>query len=206
MNAYATVAEFERRVADYAGAPYAVAVDCCSNAIFLCCVRRHVRGERVYIPARTYISVAAAIIHAGGEVVFQDYPWVGMYQLRPFGIIDGAKRFRPDMYTGGLHCLSFHVKKHIPIGRGGMILCHDEADYEWLRRARYDGREGKPYAEEQITTLGWHAYMTPEQAARGLTLMDALPPDDLPDLTEDYPDLREMPVFKCKSPSTLTTT
>ena len=31
-----SVAEFEEKVADFFGAPYAVAVDCCTHAIELC--------------------------------------------------------------------------------------------------------------------------------------------------------------------------
>lgn len=192
MNAYGVVAEFERRVAEYAGSKYAVAVDCCTSAIFLCCKYRGVRT--VVIPARTYISVPMAVIHAGGSVQFRDFDWQGVYELEPYGIYDGAKRFKRGMYRGGLHCLSFHVKKLLNIGRGGMVLTDDEEAAKWLRKARYDGREGKPYPQEKVSMLGYHVYMTPEQAARGLTLLDVLP-EDLPDQTEDYPDLREMPVF-----------
>lgn len=193
MNAYSIVAQFEERIAAYAGSRFAVAVDCCTSAIFLSCKARKV--SRVRLPARTYCSVPMAVMHAGGSVRFEDYDWSGVYQLKPYPIFDGAKRFRRGMYAGGMHCLSFHVKKLLNIGRGGMILTDDADVAAWLRRARYDGREGKPYGEERITMLGWHCYMTPEQAARGLTLLDVLP-EDLEDQTEDYPDLREMPVFR----------
>jgi hypothetical protein len=136
-----------------------------------------------------------AVIHSGMKVKFDDFQWVGTYPLDPMGIVDGAKRFRPDMYDGGLHCLSFHAKKILAIGRGGMILTDDPEASRWLRKARYDGREGKPYPEERIDVLGWHCYMTPEQAARGMLLMDILP-DNPQDHLENYPDLRDMPVFR----------
>lgn len=204
MNAYGVVAEFERRVAEFAGARFGVAVDCCSNAIFLCLQYAQWRGwatdygrreAAVTLPARTYVSVPMACVHAGYRVRFEDYDWRGVYKLAPLEITDGAKRFRRGMYRGGLHCLSFHAKKHLPIGRGGMVLTDDEPAAKWLRKARYDGRDGKPYADELVDMLGWHAYMTPEQAARGLALLDVMPSDQMPDLTEDYPDLRKMPVF-----------
>ena len=35
MNPFEYVHEFERQVAEYAGAPYGIATDCCSHAIFL---------------------------------------------------------------------------------------------------------------------------------------------------------------------------
>lgn len=193
MNAYGVVAEFERRVAEFSGARYGVAVDCCTSAIFLCC--KYLEVDEVVCPARTYISVPMAVLHADGKVRFEDYDWKGVYQLKPYPIYDGAKRFRRAMYRGGYHCLSFHLKKILNIGRGGMILTDDEKALEWFRKARYDGREGKPYDQERVSMLGYHCYMTPEQAARGLALLDVTPPD-LPDLTEDYPDLRQMPVFQ----------
>lgn len=192
MNAYGVVEQFEERMAAFAGAKYGVAVDCCTSAIFLCCKYKSV--GLVELPARTYISVPAAVIHAGGRVRFVDYDWRGIYQIAPYPIFDGAKRYMRGMYAGGLHCLSFHLKKHVAIGRGGMVLTDDEQAAKWLRKARYDGREGKPYAEERVDMLGYHVYMQPPQAARGLELMDMLP-EAMPDLTEDYPDLRDMPVF-----------
>ena len=32
-------------------------------------------------------------------------------------------------------------KKKIPIGRGGAILTNDKKAYQWLKMARYDGRD-----------------------------------------------------------------
>ena len=191
-NAYEVVAEFENRVAAYAGARFAIAVDCCTHAIFLCC--KYMEVSEVTLPARTYCSVPMAVIQAGGTVKFEDSEWQGIYKLKPYPIYDGAKRFRRNMYQGGLHCLSFHAKKILNIGRGGMILTDSKNAMEWLKMARYDGRMGVPYKDEKITMLGYHMYMTPEQAARGLTLLDVH--EEQPDQTEDYPDLRTFQVFK----------
>lgn len=193
-NAFDIVREFERRIAEFAGSKYAVATDCCSHALHVCC--EYMEVEEVTLPARTYISVPFQVMAAKGKVKFLDYPWSGVYQLMPYPIWDGAKRFKRGMYQGGLHCLSFHIKKHLPIGRGGMILTDDPEAYRWLSKAVYDGRQGKPYSQERVEFMGYHYYMTPEQAARGMLLLDLLPSDDLPDLTEDYPDLRKMPVFQ----------
>lgn len=193
-NAFGVVDEFERRVAEFAGARYGVAVDCGTNALFLSMKLLNV--GTVTVPARTYVSVPMAVIHAGGKVVFEDFDWSGVYQLAPYPIYDGAKRFRRGMYQGGLHCLSFHTKKILNIGRGGMILTDDADAVRWLKRARYDGREEKHYGAGEISSLGWHMYMMPDQAARGLSLLDALLRDDMPDQEEDYPDLRSMPVFR----------
>lgn len=197
-NAFGVVEEFERRMAEYAGARYGVAVDSCTSAIFLSLKWREVEngGRRSYLvlPARTYVSVPMAAIHAGYSIAFRDFDWKGSYEIAPMEITDGAKRMRSGMYLRGLHCLSFHAKKHINIGRGGMILTDDAEAARWLKMARYDGREGKPYPQERVEMMGWHCYMTPEQAARGLLLLDLY--DEQPDHVEDYPDLREMPVFE----------
>lgn len=163
-------------------------------ALYLAC--RYIGVETVTIPARTYISVPAAILHAGGQVDFADIAWTGTYRLEPYPIVDSALRMRRGMYQGGLHCVSFHARKLLPIGRGGMVLTDDPQSVDWLRRARFDGRDGSvPFLADPVSMLGWNAYLTPEQAARGLQLLEAIG-DGRPDLTPVYPDLRTMPVFR----------
>lgn len=191
--AFRPVERFEEAMAAFAGSKYAVAVDSCSTALFLSCLAHDV--EEVTIPARTYISVPAGIIRAGGRVQFEEVAWSGAYRLEPYPITDSALRMRQGMYTDGLYCVSFHMRKLLPIGRGGMILTDDLFVAGWLRKMRFDGRDGNvPFLEDKIQLLGYNAYMTPEQAARGLQLLENLPPD-LPDLPAVYPDLRTMPVF-----------
>lgn len=200
-GAYDVVDRFEREVAEYAGARYGVAVESCTNALFLCC--KYKRVQWVHIPKHTYPGVACSIIHAGGKVCFTDEYWSGIYKLRPYDIYDSALRFQPNMHIiGSLYCLSFHAKKHLPIGRGGMILCDDKVAYEWLRRARYDGRRPMPLKCDNLDMLGWNMYMTPEQAARGLTLFDLMKDKELPDLPveeQDYPDLSRYSIYRGKN-------
>jgi dTDP-4-amino-4,6-dideoxygalactose transaminase len=194
---YKVVAEFERAMAEYAGSKYAVAVESCSAAIFLSCLYRKV--EEVEIPARTYPSVPCAIIHAGGRVRFSDELWQGMYELKPYQIWDGALRIRRGMYAGGLHCLSFHAKKLLPIGRGGMILTNNPQADQWLRLARFDGREETDLSRQaEFSMLGWNMYMQPEQAARGLLLFASLKHKYLLDLNveaQGYPDLSRSKIY-----------
>jgi hypothetical protein len=68
---------------------------------------------------------------------------------------------------------------------------------EWLRKARYDGRDlAIPYPENVYEVLGWHYYMTPEDAARGIILMDQTPEQNKDIASwENYPDLSEHSVF-----------
>lgn len=199
-NPYLIVDTFERTVAEYAGAPYAVAVESCTAAIFLSLMLVGVKGKRIKIPKHTYPGVACSIIHAGGKVEFTEEQWEGTYELQGTGIIDGALRFRPGMYDlpGTFHCLSFHVKKLLPIGRGGMILLEDPEDYAWLKRARFDGRNPVPLLKDKFFMLGWNMYMQPSDAARGIQLLQALGDrvlDDLPVASQGYPDLSQFPVY-----------
>ena len=135
-----------------------------------------------------------SIIHAGGEVVFETLHWSGIYQLKPYPIYDGAVRMKKGMYKPNtFHCLSFHIRKHIPIGKGGMILTDDIKAYRWFKKARYEGRDITiPYDQDQISTLGWNMYMPPEQAAYGIKLflqIDNLNPDC--GGSWKYPDCRQ---------------
>lgn len=192
-KAFQVVRDFEKAVAEFAGSKYAVATDSCTNALFLSCVYNKV--DIVTIPSRTYVSVPGSIIHAGGKVRFEDIKWQGLYQLKPYPIYDGAKRFKKGMYVpGSFHCLSFHAKKHLNIGKGGMILTDDAAAVDWFKQARYEGRHEVPYDQDHFEMIGWNMYMTPEEAARGLLLL-TVTKDDNPDLTEDYPDLSGYKLF-----------
>lgn len=198
-TAYQSVKQFEETIAEYSGSRYAVAVDSCCNALFLCCVYK--KAKYVTIPKFTYPGVACSIINAGAKVSFiHNYKWSGVYALAPQDIVDGALRFKKDMYVKGtLHCLSFHSKKLLPIGRGGMVLTDDIKAYQWLKRARFDGRSELPLAQDTLTMTGWNMYMTPEQASRGLTLFDHIKNKQLPDLNwrlQGYPDLSKVEAYK----------
>lgn len=200
-NPYLVVSEFEERIAKWAGAKYGVAVESGTAAIFLSLMYSLSIGEAVgeiTIPKNTYPSVPCSIIHAGGKVKWSDENWQGEYELAPLNIWDSALRFRKGMYHGGLQCLSFHIKKHLPIGRGGMILTDDVEASKWLKKARFDGREPIPLLEDNFTQLGWNMYMTPSDAARGIQLFEVIRNKELPDLKveeQGYPDLSKFDVY-----------
>jgi dTDP-4-amino-4,6-dideoxygalactose transaminase len=195
-NPYKIVTMFEETMADYCGSKYAVSTDSCTDALLLCC--EYMGVSEVIIPCRTYLSVPQSIKHAGGFVTFRDYRWQGIYQLEPYPIYDAAKRLTSGMYIpGSFMCLSFHIKKHLKIGKGGMILTDNEEATKWLRKGRYEGRGEVPYHEDNIAINGYNAYMSPEQAARGLMLMQNYPEynEDIPE-EPFYRDLREFDLFK----------
>lgn len=182
-------------MADYVGSRFAVAVDSCTNALFLCCKWHKV--EKVIIPRRTYVSVPMTIMHAGGTVWFDDRDWLPRfhYQLKPYPIIDSALQLSAGMHVKGqFDCVSFSANKPINIGKGGMIF-HDDPDADWwFRRARYMGRGDIPVENDQINILGWNMYMTPEQAARGLLLSYTI--GRVNTVHRTYPDLTDHPLFE----------
>ena len=199
-NPYSIVKMFEDEIADFTGSKYAVSVDSCTNAIFLIC--KYLNVSEVIIPSKTYLSVPQSIIHAGGKVIFdkstETNNWKGIYQLKPYPIFDAAKRLKRDMYINdSFMALSFHIKKLLPISKGGMILTNDKDAFEWFKKARYEGRSEKKYKDDDIKFLGWNMYMTPQQAAHGLALLQNYI-DDREDLDEEngYRDLTEFTVFK----------
>jgi len=197
--AYKVVDDFEKAVAEWCGSKYAVAMESGTAAIFLSLLHVGIKDDYVYIPKRTYPSVPCSIIHAGGKVMFRDEDWQGSYEIGDTGVIDSALRFEKGMYQGGLVCLSFHAKKLLPIGRGGMVLTDDYEAYKWLRKARFDGRDEVPLGDDELTMLGWNMYLSPELAARGLMLFDVYKNHPRPPLKREaqgYPDLSKFKVYQ----------
>lgn len=193
--------DFEKAVATYCGSPYAVAVNSCTSALFLCLQWFKSKGmlpEAIEIPKRTYVSVPMQIMHAGAKVVFREEAWTGVYQLAPLPLWDCARRFSTNMYDSGhFLCTSHHWSKTLGVQQGGMILHDDPAADKWLRRARFDGRtEGVAPKNDRFDQPGWHFYMSPEVAAEGLVRLSFLPRvnADLPN--DDYPDLSTAPIFR----------
>ena len=195
------VEHFEGLIAEYAGSDYAVAVDSCTNALFLSLKLLDSSGP-IIVPIHTYISVPMQVAHCNYKIQFEDIQWSGSYSLDPLPIIDSAQRFTENMYTPGtLHCLSFHSKKLLSIGRGGMILTNDKSARDWLRRSRHDGRPSiysKDMTYHNVPTLGWHMYMTPEQAVRGIEQFYKTPTANKDSgCSDDYElDLSQVACFK----------
>ena len=190
---------FEKTIAEFAGSKYAISVDCCSHGLFLCLQYTNASGT-ITIPSRTYVSVPMQILHSGCDLEFEDTKWFSKYQLKPYPIWDCALQFTEGMYEGGFEVLSFQIKKTIPIGRGGMILTDDEDAYKWLKKASYDGRDlNAKYDDDDFEVLGWHFYMTPEDAARGLLLFEDVSKANEPCIEnpyEHYSNLSNKKVFK----------
>ena len=154
MN-FDSIVEFEKQVGVFFGAPYGIAVDCCTHGIELC--------------------------------------------LGETNIVDAAVLWKRNSYIPGTFmCVSFQYRKHLSLGRGGIILTDDENSAIMLKKMSYDGRiPDVPWREQNIDTFGFHYYMTPETAVLGLKKLPAAISTKPKKWTvEDWPDLTQMEIFK----------
>ena len=193
------IEEFENTIASYFGAPIGIAVDCCTHAIELCL--RLTKPTHVSIPKYTYLSVPMTFEKLNLSWEFNDAHWSYWYYIQGTNIVDAATYWNYNGYIAKTFmCISFQFKKHLKLGRGGMILCDDINAAEQLRKMRYDGRSNNlPWAEQDIDTLGYHYYMTPETAELGLQRFHEV--KNIPARAwsyKDYPDISKMKVFNAK--------
>ena len=198
MNAFAPLFKFEQQIADFYGAPYGVAVDCCTHAMELCL--RLKQYSKIQVPYHTYVSVPMMLKKLGIKWSWKNECWMYYYFLTD-DIIDGAVYFKEGGYiTGTKLCLSFHIKKPINIGRGGMILLDNKEDRDRLIKMRYDGRsiyDGVLNKDEDITEIGYHYYMTPETAAVGSQIFDKIDKTQVPQIgMKDYRNLLDFKIFR----------
>ena len=194
---FQVVKEFEQKMAQFYGAPHGIAVDCCTHALELCL--RYEKPSNISIPVQTYISVPFLAKKIGIDFDWKEEDWIDYYYLGNTNIIDAAVLWKEKSYIPGTYmCLSFQFQKHLNLGRGGLILTdNEEASYN-LRKMSYDGRTPDiPWREQNIMTMGYHYYMTPEIAKLGLDkLPEAIKTRPRQWKTSDWPDLRKMGVFK----------
>lgn len=193
------VRQFENVIKEFYNAPYAIATDCCTHAIELCL--RYIKPQYVSCPKHTYLSVPMTFNKLNIPYLWDDIAWTDYYFIGNTNIVDGAVHWKKNGYIRNTFmCLSFQFKKHLKLGRGGMILLDDKKAYDVLSKTRYDGRDIYiPWAEQDIDMMGYHYYMTPETAQKGIEEFEKV--KDLPAKVwsyDDYPDISKMKVFNGK--------
>ena len=191
------IKDFENKIAEFFGAPYAVAVDCCTHGLELCLRQQNTKYYTV--PKRTYISVPFLANKLGITFDWREEDWQDYYYLGGTNIIDAAVLWKENSYIPNtLMCVSFQYRKHLSLGRGGIILTNNQKSAILLKKMSYDGRlPGIPWREQNIDTIGYHYYMTPETATLGLQKLDqAINTESRKWTVEDWPDLTKMEIFK----------
>lgn len=64
--------EFEQRFAEYVSTKYAVAVNSGTSALEIILRALDIEGSSVIVPTNTFFATPAAVVHAGGRVIFAD--------------------------------------------------------------------------------------------------------------------------------------
>ena len=191
------VTEFEKKISKFYNAKFAVATDCCTHALELCL--RLNKVSELTVPTHTYISIPFLSRKLSITLKWKYQEWSDFYFFDNTNILDALVLWEEISYIKDTFmCLSFQFQKHLNIGRGGMILTDNINAYNDLKKMVYDGRERDiPWRNQNISSIGYHYYMTPEIAELGLSKFDQAflkKPKKWTYL--DYPDLRKMDVFK----------
>lgn len=163
-----SITQFEGTIATFFGAKYAVATDSCTHAIELSL--RITKSNNITVPKYTYPSIPMTLMKLGKDWTWRDDNWLEYYMLGNTNIIDAAVTWRRNSYVANTFmCVSFQYKKHLGLGRGGIILLDEYNNYKTLKKMVIDGRDfNVSWMKQNIDTLGYHYYMTPEIAKAGL--------------------------------------
>lgn len=187
---------FETKIAEFFGAPYAIAVDSCTHGVELSL--RYTDARKITVPKHTYISIPFLADKLGIDLEWKDEDWKDYYHITD-SVIDAAVLWKQNSYVPNtLMSVSFQYRKHLSLGRGGVILTDDPIAYGYLKRMVYDGRlPNVPWRDQDIDLMGYHYYMTPETAQLGLDKLDhAINSEPIQWSISDWPNLTQMSIFK----------
>ncbi|MDC1010437.1 DegT/DnrJ/EryC1/StrS family aminotransferase [Flavobacteriaceae bacterium] len=190
---------FEKKVANFFGAPYGIAVDCCTHGIELCLRQQSIKS--ITVPKRTYLSIPMLASKLNIKLKWKDEDWKDYYYIGDTNIIDAAVLWRKNSYVENTFmCISFQFQKHLSLGRGGIILTDNIDSALELKKMSYDGRDPQiPWRIQNIENLGYHYYMNPEIAEIGLQKLDkAIITKPKQWSIKEWPDLTKLDVFKKK--------
>lgn len=193
---FEVVQKFEEEIALFFGAPFAVAVDSCTHGIEL--GLRYEGATKISVPKRTYLSVPFLANKLNIELEWRDENWVDYYYVTE-NIIDAAVLWKKDSYIPNtMMGISFQYQKHLSLGRGGVLLLDNEEAAVEIKKMSYDGRLPMiPWRDQNVSTYGYHYYMTPETAKLGLEkLPSAIDSTPRQWIVTDWPDLTQMDIFK----------
>jgi dTDP-4-amino-4,6-dideoxygalactose transaminase len=166
--------EVEEKIADYAGAKYAVAVKSCTDAIFLS-LKSLGKNVTCTVPSLSTTRFMNAIVYAGCNYEFTDNTtWVGheymLYESDSTSIIDSAQRLDKNQFCNECKAddlLLFSNYPTKPLGglQGGFVVSDNEDKINWIRQASYFGESfHKDSWKGKSNFIGWQMYMNSVEA------------------------------------------
>lgn len=221
------VEEFEKLVARFVGAKFAIATSSCTTALHLALITASVGpGDEVICPSFSFIATANVVRYCGAKPVFIDIERE-TYNLNPdhleklitkrtkaiiavhqvglpadmdritaiasrhrIPVIEDAacaigaeyKSERIGKPHGFLACFSFHPRKIITTGEGGMITTNDPRVAAHLKKLRHHGmsitdlarHEARSIVIEEYDELGYNYRMSDLEAAVGIVQLGRL--------------------------------
>lgn len=198
MSNFFIVEKFEEKISDFFGCPYAIALDSCTHGIEL--ALRFTKASKITCPKRTYLSIPFLSEKLNINLEWKDENWQDYYYLTE-NIIDAAVLWKKNSYISNTFMgISFQYQKHLSLGRGGVLLLDNYEAAKEIKKMSYDGRTPNiPWRDQNINTMGYHYYMTPEIAKLGIDkLPDAISKEPRKWIITDWPDLTQMDIFKNK--------
>jgi perosamine synthetase len=218
------VAEFERLLAEFTGAKYAIATTSCTTALHLSLIAMGIGpGDEVILPSFTFVATANAIEYAGATPVFCDIdldtfdmdveqipkkltektkaiipvhlfglsanmkPLVEIAEQRGLKMIEDAACGLGSYYDGrhvgtfgDAGCFSFHPRKAITTGEGGMITTDREDLMVTFKSLRDHGASKSDLSRHidlggsllpEFNRLGYNYRLTDIQGALGAAQM-----------------------------------
>ncbi len=215
--------DFEKAVAEYTGAKYAVAVSSGTAALHLAFIVSGIQaGDEVLCPSFSFIASANAIRYCGAMPIFVDIKqetWninenliaqnitsrtKAILAVHQFGtpcnmekineiaekynliVIEDAACALGSEYKGekigngkNLGCLSFHPRKIITTGEGGMLVTNDEGLFKLAKALSLHGtllnkKSGVYSIGPSFTHVGYNYKLTDMAAALGLAQLKEL--------------------------------
>lgn len=207
---------FEDLLCKYTKFQHAVCVDSCTNAIAISLEAKLIlkqidskKNRKLFMPRHTYLSVPMTLARNGWQFNFVDQHWSEWYSLGEF-VVDAATAFKQNLGDAWRDiencavCVSFQQKKRLNLDQGGVIFTNSQDIAKLCKRLRHDGRDPKQSHVDEVNhspddiILGWHAYMSPEKAAKGILVMNQLQllPPYVRHSWKEYPDISHLKCFR----------
>ena len=191
-----SIRTFEKKLAEFTGAPYVVATDCCTHAIELCFRLLEIKTCR--FSAHTYISVPMTMKLLDVDYELSITPWKEEYQFLGTPVWDSARCLKPNMYREKQYqCLSFGHSKPLDNVRGGAILLDDKEHYEQLKMMSYDGRDlsYNNWIDQKVFRQGFHYMMRYEECESATVLLENyISAQQFDHIYKPYPDIRDIKI------------